>query len=296
MSLTHRIEAAALEVGLRLLRALGPVRASNLGGAVARTIGPSLPVSRIGRINLRLALPELDAAAHERILRGAWDNLGRTVAELPHLARLDRTAAGAGWEVAGEAHAAPIAAGGGPAIILAAHIGNWEVLPRIGAALGVLGSGAYRAANNRQVDAVLTRLRQEAAGAPLPMFPKGAQGARAALAHLAKGGTIGFLMDQKLNEGIAVDFFGRPAMTAPALAAFALRFRCPVLPAHVERIGPMRFRMILDAPLPLPDSGDRAADIAALTSQVNATLERWIRARPQEWLWLHRRWDQAVYR
>ena len=85
-------------------------------------------------------------------------------------------------------------------------------------------------------------------------------------------------------------------MTAPALAAFALRFRCPVLPAHVERIGPVRFRMVLDAPLALPDSGDRAADIAALTREVNATLERWIRARPAEWLWLHRRWDQTVYR
>ena len=77
-----------------MLRALGPVCASNLGGALARTIGPRLPVSRIGRINLRLALPELDAAVHEYILRGAWDNLGRTVAELPHLAQLDRTASG----------------------------------------------------------------------------------------------------------------------------------------------------------------------------------------------------------
>jgi KDO2-lipid IV(A) lauroyltransferase len=296
LNLRERIEAAVLDAALRLLRAIGPVRASNIGGAVARTIGPRLPVSRVGRINLRLALPDLDAAAHARILRGAWDNLGRTVAELPHLSRLDRTASGPGWEVAGEEHAAAVAAAGGPAIVMVAHLANWEIMPRIGSALGVFGSAAYRAANNRRVDAILTRLRREAAGVDLPLFPKGARGARAAVAHMAKGGTIGLLMDQKLNEGIAVDFFGHPAMTAPALAAFALRFRCPVLPVHVERIGPVRFRLIVDPPLELPATGDRQADILALTRQVNATLERWIRARPQEWLWLHRRWDQSHYR
>ena len=65
-------------------------------------------------------------------------------------------------------------------------------------------------------------------------------------------------------------FFGRPAMTAPALAALALRFRCPVVPVYARRIGPARFRLICETPLPLPDSGDRQADIAALTRTVNA--------------------------
>lgn len=100
-------------------------------------------------------------------------------------------------------------------------------------------------------------------------------------------------MDQKLNDGIAVPLFGRPAMTSPALAELALRFRCPVVPGHVERIGPARFRMIPEPPLMLPETGDREADIASLTRQVNECLERWIRARPESWLWLHRRWPDS---
>jgi KDO2-lipid IV(A) lauroyltransferase len=60
--------------------------------------------------------------------------------------------------------------------------------------------------------------------------------------------------------------------------------------AHAQRIAPARLRFVVVPPLELPDTGDRAADIATLTRDVNATLERWIRACPESWLWLHRRW------
>jgi KDO2-lipid IV(A) lauroyltransferase len=79
------------------------------------------------------------------------------------------------------------------------------------------------------------------------------------------------------------------------MAALALRFRCPVIPGYAERIGPARFHLVCEPPLPLPDTGDRQADIRALTQSVNDCLERWIRARPHEWLWMHRRFPKALY-
>lgn len=295
-ALVWRLEAALARAVLALLRALGPVRASNLGGAVARAIGPLLPVSRVADRNLRLAMPALDAAARRRVVRGVWENLGRTVGELPHIPDLHRTASGPGWELIGEETLLAQAARGGPAIFFSGHIGNWEVLPPVVAAYGMYMSSAYRAAANPLIDRIIGELRARAIGADIPMFPKGAAGARGALAHMARGGYLGLLMDQKLNDGIAVELFGRPAMTAPSLAALALRFRCPVIPGHVERVGPARFRLVCETPLPLPDSGDRQADVHDLTRAVNACLERWIRARPESWLWLHRRWPKDLYR
>ena len=88
--LQYRAEALAARAALALLRRLGPVRASNLGGAVARAIGPLLPKSRVADINLRHAMPELDGPARRRVIRGVWENLGRTVAELPHVGSLVR--------------------------------------------------------------------------------------------------------------------------------------------------------------------------------------------------------------
>jgi KDO2-lipid IV(A) lauroyltransferase len=289
-------EALLVRALLALLRRLGPARASDLGAAVAGFLGPLLPVSRVARDNLRRALPELDAAARARVLREVWRNLGRVAGELPHLPNLRRTEAGPGFELVGEQHLRAIQAQGGPAIFFSAHIGNWELCPATTASLGMRLSNFYRAAKNTAVDRLIGDLRAAAATpageAPVPNFPKGARGARAALQHLSRGGLLGMLVDQKMNDGISVPFFGRPAMTAPAAAAYALRFRCPLLPAHAERLGPARLRVIIGAPLPLPDTGDRQADIATLTAEMNRHIEGWIRARPGEWLWLHRRWPK----
>lgn len=272
-------------------RRLGPRRASALGGAGARTIGPWLPVSRIGRRNLELAFPEQDAAWRERVLRGTWDNLGRTMMELPHLPRLPESAEGPGWELVGGENLPP---GERRVIFISAHLANWEMLPAAAARVGLRMASLYRAPDNPLVDAVLRQMRE--GGAEMPLFPKGARGARLALRHLASGEALGLLMDQKLNEGLELPFFGQPAMTTSAPAEFALRFRCPVIPTHVERIGPCRFRVVAEPPLSLPNSGDHAADVRALTLAMNARIEAWVRARPQEWLWLHRRFTPAAYR
>ncbi len=294
--ISHRAEALLARGALALLRALGPARASDLGGAVARGIGPLLPVSRVADINLRYALPELDATARRRVIRGVWDNLGRTVAELPHVASLAETTEGPGWELAGGEILHACRDAGGPVILFSGHIGCWEVLPRMMGAIGMPMASFYRAAGNPDVDALIAGMRRAAAGADTPSFTKGGKGARDAMRYLSRGGRVGMLVDQKMNEGIEARLFGRPAMTASSGAAFALRYRCPLVPGHAVRIGPARYRIIVEPPLPLPDTGDHHADIRALTQAMNDCLERWVRAWPEGWLWLHRRFLQEVYR
>jgi KDO2-lipid IV(A) lauroyltransferase len=294
--LAFRLEAVALWLAIRLVGLLTPVAASNLGGFVARSIGPLLPVSRVADANLRLALPGLSAGRRRAVIRGVWDNLGRTAAELPHLSRLRQTPAGPGWEIEGAAYLQPLRRAGGPALMFSGHIGNWELLTPAAATFGAPPAVFYRAARNPIADRMITAVRRRAIGADAPMFPKGQEGARGALAHLRAGGVLAMLADQKMNDGIAATLFGHPAMTASAGAALALRFRCPLLPAHAERLGPARFRIIVEAPLTLPETGNRAADIAALTQAMNDCLERWIRARPDEWLWLHRRWPKELFK
>lgn len=285
------LEAAVARSALWLARRLSPAGASNFGGVLARTIGPLLPVSKVADANLRLAMPELDAAARRRIVRGVWENLGRTATEFAHVPGLQRTDSGPGWEVVGEQVLRDAVAQGGPMILISGHFGNWEVLPLAAASFGIHMSSFYRPASNRLVNTLILDLRHAVVG-DVPNFAKGASGARAALAHLRAGGPLGVLVDQKLNDGIPAPFFGHTAMTAPATAALALRFRCPVIAGKVERLGPARFRLTVEPPLALPDSGDRTADIASLTADINLVLERWIRARPDHWLWLHRRWPK----
>ncbi len=290
----YRAEAALVGLLIRLLRLFPPALASRLGGAVAGAIGPLIPVSRVADQNLQRAMPELDRAARQRTVRASWRNLGQTAAELVRIGDIHETSHGPGYEVVGwDEHVAPLLAKGGPCIFITGHIGNWEIIPPAAFAHGADIAFMYRAASNPLVNDMILRLREANFGRKVLMFPKGSAGARAAYAHLAKGGTLGMLVDQKLDTGLSVPFFGRPAMTMDAMARFALKFRCPVFPLHVVRDAPARLRVICEPAMPLPNTGDLAADRLALTAEMNQMLERWIRERPGAWLWLHRRWPKG---
>ena len=298
-SLAHRAEAKLVHGLTRLLSLLPPVTASRLGGAVAESIGLFLPVThKVGDANLRLAMPELSAAERQRILRKVWQNLGQTIAELVCLRALREVPEGSprpGYTLDGwDEHVAPHLVPGKPALFFTGHTANWEVMPLIAATKGVDFGFMYRAPTNKLVDEMLARLRRDGYDGPVQMFAKGAAGGRAAYTHVRNGGALGFLVDQKLDTGLAVPFFGKPAMTMDALASFALRLRCPVFPIHVKRQGPARLHVACEPPLRLPESGDRQADALALTTEVNRIVENWVRQAPGDWLWLHRRWPKGT--
>ncbi|ATJ91423.1 lauroyl acyltransferase [Acetobacter senegalensis] len=293
-----RVEAAVARCLLGAFLKMGPVKASNFAGRVTRFVGPLLPVSKVADRNLQIAMPSLTRPQRKQIVKGVWENLGRTVGELPHLSHLqENTPSGPGFEVQGAEHLEEQARRGGSVLFVSGHIGNWEMLPPGVARHGAPFASFYRAAGNPLIDDMIRKLRDAAmAPTPMPLFAKGARGAREALVYVAKGGRLGMLVDQKMNDGVEARFFGQPAMTAPALAAMALRYRCPVIPGYVERLGPARLRIVVEPPMTLPDTGDKQRDLETLVQMVNDRLESWIRRKPESWLWLHRRWPKALYR
>jgi KDO2-lipid IV(A) lauroyltransferase len=293
----HKAEALLVRACLGLFRLLPPATASRLGGGVGRALGPLIPVSKIADQNIAAAMPELDATQRRAIIAEVWENLGCTVAELARIGDLHQTDSGPGYFVTGwDEHVAPALANGGPSIFFTGHIGNWEIIPPAAFSRGVDIGFMYRAASNALVNDLILGLREANFKRKVLMFPKGGAGARKAYGHMARGGHLGLLVDQKLDNGISVPFFGRPAMTAPAMASFALKFQCPVFPVHVVRVAPARLQVIFEAPMALPSSGDKEADVLAMTTDMNGILERWIREKPGAWLWLHRRWPKSEYR
>ena len=286
LSWAHRIEAWGAALFFAAMRALPMDAASGFGGAVARWIGPRLGISKRARRNLRAAMPELSKAQIETIVRGMWDNLGRVAAEYPHLRDIRMFPSDGRVEIENLNYLDTVLAAGRPIILFGGHLANFEIGPQAAGQYGLDIARIYRAANNPLVDKIIAGFRRDEG----EYIPKGAVASRRAVAVLRRGGHLGLLADQKLNEGIPVPFFGRPAMTAPALALLALRFDCTVLPAQVVRLQGARFRLTLHPPLALAKTGDRDADVAALMTAVNAILEGWIRQRPEQWFWLHSRW------
>jgi Kdo2-lipid IVA lauroyltransferase/acyltransferase len=284
--LANRLEAWGATLLFGIFGLLPIDWASAVGGAVARRAGPYLGISKRARINLSRAFPQLSDDDIERIVIGMWENLGRVAAEYPHLCEIRIFAPGGRVETHGIENIDRSVAAGRRMIIFSGHVANWEICALAAAQSGIAVTQIYRAPNNPLIDRLIVRFRGDRG----EYIPKGASAARRAFAGLYRGEHLTMLADQKLNEGIAVPFFGRPAMTTTALALLALRFDCDVLPARVERLCGARFRLTVFPPLPLPRTGNRNADVAALTAVATEVLESWIRDRPQEWLWLHRRW------
>jgi Kdo2-lipid IVA lauroyltransferase/acyltransferase len=261
-------------------------RASAVGGALARRIGPFLGVSKHARRNISRAFPEFSETEIAGVVAGMWDNLGRLAAEYPHLRKIHVFEPGGRVETHGFEHVDRAVAAGRRMIVFSGHIANWEIGMLAGVQHGISVVQIYRAANNPLMDRMIARFRGDRG----EFIPKGAIAARRAIEALRRGTNLGLLADQKMNDGIPVPFFGRPAMTAPALAVLALRFNCDVLPLRVERLDGAHFRVTVFPPLPLTRSAEPHADAALLMGRVNATLEAWIRDRPEQWLWVHRRW------
>lgn len=268
------------------LFALLPWRvASNVGGFLGRTIGPRLGVARRAARHVDLAFPE--KAQHEKraIMVAMWDNLGRNVAEAVHL----RTIKKAGVvDVDGFHHVTDTLTAGRPVLIVTGHFSNWEVGPMSCVVRGLDVATVYRPPNNPYVDALVRYLRRPVS--PV-LFPKGREGARGIMRWLRDGKAAGLLVDQKMNDGIAVPFFGRPAMTPDAPAQMALLTNAAMIPMTNTRIGKHRFKLVFHPELRVDTpKTDKDAFVRDLTTAMNMFLESHIRIHPGQWLWLHRRW------
>jgi Kdo2-lipid IVA lauroyltransferase/acyltransferase len=283
----NRLEGIGATIMFGVFRLLPLDTASALGGWLARLVGPCLGVSKRARINLQRALPQLGDDAARRVIRAMWDNLGRVIAEYPHLDKFAIDKPGGRLEVVGWENVETMLKAGKSGIFISAHFANWEVATMALTQRGLAVAEIYRATNNPFVDRLIAGFRGHVGS---ELVPKGVIAARRSIAALREGRHLAMLVDQKMNDGIAVPFFGRDAMTAPAAAQLATRFDGAVMPVRVERLRGAHFRIHMLPPVEIAHSGNRHDDARAAMSKINREIEGWIRRQPEMWLWLHRRW------
>ncbi len=282
-NIRYFFEAALVWSFFMLFRAMPVDRASALGGWIGRTIGPRLGASRKALENMHAALPGKTPEEYAKILHDMWENLGRVTAEYPHLQYIILNRC----EMIGEEHLRALPPNM-PCVFIGAHVGNWE-LPAFcfNYKLKWPVSCVYREPNNPYVVKLLENCRNpEQRGA---YIPKSKRGAREIIKTLKRNESIAILIDQKYNQGIPVDFFGRPAMTSVAFAQLAKNYDCPLMALQVERLEGCNFRLTLCPPF--ETKGRDEKDIAL---QAHALIEEWIIKRPAQWLWLHRRWNSRA--
>jgi len=243
---------------------------------------------RVTLANLRLAFGSTLAPCDRRRLAGAtFRHLGVTAAECCRLyfgrpgALFDRL------QVEGLEHLKDALAEGRGALCLTAHFGNWELLAAAHALTGLPLNVVVRPLDNLHLERLLARGRERSG---LRLIPK-RQAIHGVRAALARGECVGILLDQNAGRaGVFVPFFGHLASTSRSLAVLALKTHAPVVPAFVRRLSGGEHLITLDPPLPLVVTGDLDQDIVLNTASFTQTIERHVRAQPEQWFWVHRRW------
>lgn len=280
--------ALAARAAFGFLRLLGLRAASALGGFVLPLLGPLTRSHRQMMDNLRLALPEMDAAQHRAIARRAWENLGRTACEYAHLDRIwDFDGGRVHSDDATKARMRALLAEGRPVLIFSAHLGNWELPAVVAARLGHRGAILYRTPNNRFIAADIIARRTPIMG---ELIPAGLAAPIRMAEALDRGTSVGMLVDQRFGRGPVVPFFGQPAASNPFLARLARRFDVPVYGMRAIREPGPRFRIELMGPVDLPRDAAGRVEVEGATARLNRLIEDWIREDPGQWLWMHRRW------
>jgi len=276
---------------------------------VARAVGRSVAIlfywvhprlRRVGMRNLELAFPEKPVAERERILKGEYCSLGRLLSEIPKfpdytLENVDRIAVYDGLEN----YLAARDRGKG-VLFMTAHIGGWEVGSFVHSMHGHWLNIVVRDLDNPLLDRWVRNLRELHGN---KTHDKDGY-ARGLLAAMKRGETVGALMDTNMTppQGVFVNYFGVSACTAGGVARVAMHTGAAVLPAFTfwdEAL--KKYRIRFEPAIPTVCTGNDDADAVTNTQNYTAAIERAVRAHPDQWLWVHRRWktrpegEAAVY-
>jgi len=288
-ALTFAFERVSIDCAVALGERLGRVWV-RLGG----------PRTRRVREQLEAALPEQNVARRAVWKREVFIHLGRGLAELVLLRGRHRAALLDRVQVEGLEHleAAERQTPSGGALIVTAHLGNWELASAKVAAIGVPISVVYRGLRQPALDRAMLGLRdagpEPPGGAAAPeLIPMGRAGIRLVRA-LEAGRKVVVALDQdaRREEGVFVSFFGRSASTRYGPIALATQRGFPILPAFMCRAPDGRtHRLQIQPALQLePGTSDDEEVLRRNVQRVTAVIEKEIRACPGQWIWTHRRW------
>jgi Kdo2-lipid IVA lauroyltransferase/acyltransferase len=243
---------------------------------------------RTALANLAQAFPASTVRARRRVCRASYQHLGVTTMELLVLLARPLREVLAGIRIDGLEHLRAAMDRHGRALLLTAHLGNWELLAAASRLTPYRLSVVVRPLDAPWLDGLATRLRAKMG---VELIDK-RQALRPVLRALTGGGMVGILLDQNAarSEGVFVPFFGRPASTSKGIAVLALRTGTPILPTFIRRETAGSHLVTIGPPL-LADEGERpGAAVAALTARCTEAIEHAIRQTPEQWLWIHERW------
>ena len=240
----------------------------------------------IDNVKKCLMLTENEAAS---IAKKSWTRFGYMIIEVLRFPLMKNNITDY-VRIEGRKHMEKALALGRGGIIATAHSGNWELL---GGALALSGFPIVGVAQ-KQTNAAMNKFINEYRRL-VGMHITYKTGVREMITMLADGWVIGLLMDQRTNprDGVILKFFGRDTPCVPGPASLARFKNAPILPVFITQQPDGTHLLKIYEPVFVEKTKDKHEDIKRTTAVLTQLIETHIRKYPEEWFWLHDRWDSA---
>ncbi len=264
--------------------------AYSLGVALGKVLELSLiKRKKICLINLDIAFKnQFSKEYKEKIISDMYKNLGKNIVGFFRIPKITKDNFRNYVEIENEEILIRAKKQGKGIIVITAHFGFWDILPLYFAFYGYGANFITKYVKNKSVNKFWMEYRSY--GGVNPIYKKNSS--RQIINLLKKGESVGFVIDQNMNErnGVFVDFFGVKACTTDAPAKLAIKYGSPVIPIFCIRKGNEKFLMKVEKPLTVRKFQDLEESVKYLTRECTKVLEKYIIQYPDHWIWMHKRW------
>ena len=281
--IVYFIEFILIKVLFIFFKIIGYKYSSNLGFLIGKIIGPIFRSKKLIIKNLQKANLQKQNNL-EKIASDVLGNYGRIFAEYVHLKNFRNDKLKKYISIEGLEHLNNLKKTKKRAVFISGHFNNFELMAMHIEKAGIELATIYRPLNNFLLNKTMEQIRTE--NICKNQIKKGRAGSREIIKNLIKGKSIAIMIDQRVREGIKIDFFNNQATTTTVPAQLIKKYNCELVPVYIERRKNNYFKMFVSKPIKI----DKNKSVLEITKFLNNLLERMILRNIDQWIWTHNRW------
>ena len=267
-----------------IFKIVGYKNASNLGETIGKIFGPFFRSNSKIQNNLKNSNIGSSEKDRKKIISSMWGNYGRIFAEYPYIKKFKNDSLEEYIKINGAEVLEDIKKNKKQVVFISGHFNNFELMAMEIEKYGINVAAIYRPLNNIFLNKKMEKIRTNYICKK--QIKKGRSGTREMLELFRDGSSIALMIDQRVSEGISVNFFNRKCLTTTIPAQLIKKYNCGIVPVYIERKNKINFEISFSKIIEF----EKKNNIENITLELNLILEKMILKNIDQWIWSHNRW------
>ena len=267
-----------------IFKIVGYRNASNLGEIIGKIFGPFFRSNSRIQNNLKNSNIGNSENDRKKIINSMWGNYGRIFAEYPYIEKFKNDSLEKYIKINGAEVLEDIKKNNKQVVFISGHFNNFELMAMEIEKHGINVAAIYSPLNNIFLNKTMEKIRTNYICKK--QIKKGRSGTREMLELFRDGSSIALMIDQRVSEGISVNFFNRKCLTTTIPAQLIKKYNCGIVPVYIERKNNINFEISFSKIIEF----EKNHNIENITLELNLILESMILKNIDQWIWSHNRW------